>query len=135
MGASEVLDAFVIELPLPPKILSPNGAQGRMWVKAKAKKWYREGCYYMALQAMPKGWAAIRVELDVEYRCSGTSEGYAPRDSMNAMAAMKAGIDGLIDAGVAPDDSNAHLSWGALSLITRRSPKGDGITITVRKQS
>jgi Holliday junction resolvase RusA-like endonuclease len=126
----------VIELPLPPKALSPNHVvrtKGRYHAKRRATKDYRLVCAMTADAAIPRSWLAGRVVLDVEYRCAKKALGYVARDMQNALSAMKAGVDGLIDAGVAPNDSKAFLSWGALSLITRQSPKGDGITVTVRR--
>lgn len=130
MGEEGVL---VIELPLPPKVLSPN-VRSHWGAKARATKAYRAGCCEMADAAVRRArWIAGRVVLDVEYRCSQKSAGYVAKDVQNAISAMKAGVDGLVDAGVAENDSKAHLTWGIFDLVTRKSAKGDGITVTVRR--
>ena len=85
-----------VVLPWPPKALNPNGRLH--WAKtARAKKSYREACYYTARAAglsaasfspAPK----LALELVV----------YPPdkrlRDVDNIVASLKAGLDGLADA-------------------------------------
>lgn len=81
-------------LPWPPKELSPNARLH--WTKvSKAKKAYRDACYYLALQAGAKSFKASgKVAIDLTF--------YPPdrrhRDDDNMLAAMKAGRDGLADA-------------------------------------
>lgn len=102
--------------------------------KARATKKYRHDCGYRLLAAKPRGWARCAVVIDVEYRCSRDANGYAPRDVQNAIAALKAGIDGMADAGIIPGDSKKFLSWGRFDLVTTMNPKGDGVTLIVRAQ-
>lgn len=122
----------MIELPLPPKVLSPNVTGAHWGTKKRAIKRYRQTCWALALQASPPGWARGSVEIDMHYRCSRNAVGYVAKDTANALAAMKAGIDGLIDAHVAIDDSKHYLTWGALSLLTTKSDRGDGVTLIIR---
>lgn len=100
-------------------------------VKVRATRKYRQLCAWLAQQARPLGWSPRRLEIHVEYRCSRGAAGYAPRDVQNAIAALKAAIDGALkDAGIVPDDSARWLAWGRTSLVTRKSAKGDGVTLT-----
>lgn len=123
----------MIELPLPPKTLSPN-VRAHWATKAEATKDHRFSCGVLARAQMPRGWVACAVEIDMQYRCSRRAEGAVVKDVQNALSAMKAAVDGLVDAGIAPNDSKKWLTWGAVSLITVKSSKGDGVTIIVRKQ-
>lgn len=130
MGEEGVL---VIELPLPPKVLSPN-VKTHWGKKTRATKAYRSDCADIAfVEVRRAAWVPRRVVLDVEYRCSQKAAGYVAKDVQNAISAMKAGVDGLVDAGVAENDSKAHITWGAFDLVTRKSAKGDGVTVTVRR--
>lgn len=45
--------------------------------------------------------------------------GYRPRDVPNAIGAMKGTIDGIVDAGVIPDDDAKHLSIGSVTIVRR----------------
>lgn len=126
---------FAVELALPPKALSPNHVvrtKGRYHAKRRATKSYREECFYQTKAAMPAGWGPRAVGLTVEYRCSRFAIGYVARDEQNAIAAMKAAIDGMVDAGMAPNDSKNYLTWDAVALVTVKCLKGDGITVIVR---
>jgi hypothetical protein len=95
---------FSVVFDLPPKILSPNVTGAHWSTKRKATRKYRGDCKVLASLALPKGWQAQHVVLDVAYRCGPRSHGYAPLDVQNAMAALKAMVDGLVDAGVVADD-------------------------------
>jgi hypothetical protein len=82
-------------------------------------------------------WKPESVVIDVEYRACRGAGGYHAYDAGNAIASLKAGIDGLVDAGIAKNDSKARLSWGEFTLLTtqrevKRSGKPPGITVTVR---
>lgn len=128
------MSEFTLHLPLPPKELSPN-VRAHWTVKARATKAHRVASWACAKQQMPKAWKACAVELDMEYRCSRDAEGYVAADIANALSSTKAAIDGLVDAGIAPNDSKKWLTWGRVSLITRKCEQGDGITVTVRAKT
>lgn len=108
-------------LPLPPLSVSPNVASHRHWrQRADGTAEYRmlaKGCFN---RDKPSGWSATRVVVSMDYYCTKTSRGYRPRDTMNAIAAMKAAIDGMADAGIVPNDSKRFVSWGGLRLFTTR---------------
>jgi hypothetical protein len=92
-------------------------------VKAKARRSYRE-----AAQEAAKGihlldeWQPIRpVKILAEFYCGPGTIGkllgivqkglYRPNDADNAIGSLKSFIDGLVDAGMVPDDSHKWISW------------------------
>jgi len=83
----------LIELPWPPKELSPNARVHRMQKAAKAKK-YRELCRIIALASKLTPPADGKIHLDILF--------YPPdrrkRDLDNLLASIKSGIDGIADA-------------------------------------
>lgn len=93
MSAAILPTSTLIELPWPPKELSPN-ARTHFHAKARAAKAYREQAYWIANAsplAMPsEGGIALRIEF------------YPPdarkRDLDNMLASFKAAIDGIADA-------------------------------------
>ena len=78
---------MILNLPWPPKDLNPN-SRSHWGTVARAKKKYRRECYYLAL-----GTKADPENITITF--------YPPRkgwDDDNAIAAFKAGRDGLADA-------------------------------------
>ena len=57
---------------------------------------------------------------------------YKPLDIQNAIGALKYTIDGIVVAGLLPDDSHKHLTWGPVELIrTKKACAGrNGIELT-----
>jgi hypothetical protein len=129
---------FTAQLDLPPAILSPNVTGAHWSAKTSAIRAYRKACWVAFWSARPSAWVRGPVELEVEYRCPRGSNGYVAYDVQNAMAAMKAGIDALVDAGVVETDSHHNVRWGRFTLITRADEmrargKHPGITIIVSR--
>jgi len=127
-------------VPLPPKALSPNGA-GRSWRAAqRPKAAYRQTVAAIARAAAQQaGWQTqewVRVHLtfhtSIHKRALVLDPGYRPRDTPNAVAAWKAGFDGLVDAGIVVDDDAAHLGMGAVT-IDRTGRPGVRVVITTEK--
>ena len=89
-----------IELPWPPKELSPN-ARVHFRAKAAATKAYREQAYWTAKTAYMRG-ELTRSELPAEGVISLRFEFRPPdarrRDLDNMLSSMKAGLDGIADA-------------------------------------
>jgi crossover junction endodeoxyribonuclease RusA len=85
---------MILELPYPPKELSPN--RPMHWAKkAKAKKEYRMTCWILALEAKIKAPGGDgKIEILITF--------YPPdkrhRDADNMVASIKSGLDGLADA-------------------------------------
>ena len=82
-----------IVLPFPPTELSPNGRLH--WaVLARAKKQYRELCYYNTLEQKAVAPKSDKIRLELTF--------YKPNrrsmDRDNLLARMKAGLDGVCDA-------------------------------------
>jgi crossover junction endodeoxyribonuclease RusA len=93
-------DTLTIELPLPPKELSPN-ARVHWARKADRVKWYRGRAWAEALAAQGRnvrGWKRATVQLTFYRKTRGRI------DTDNALASCKALFDGLTDAGVIEDD-------------------------------
>jgi len=128
-----------IEIPLPPQGVQQN--QRRHWREtAAAIRGYRLMCrgaaanagkvpvpvkihaeFFMGRSAQEKTWAQAR-------RARGLKPKpivYRPLDTMNAIAALKAAIDGIVDAGVLPGDSHKQVQWGDVNLYrTAKEHKG-----------
>ena len=125
--------AIVIELPLPPMALSSNGSHGHWSTKSGTAKAYRFACH-IAARATPR---MRGLELEQERRrvsytfgIKGARAGgyYCPRDVSNALAAFKAGQDGLVDAGILVDDSKR---WMELGTVTIDATVGPFVRVTV----
>ncbi len=95
---------MILELPWPPKELSPNARLH--WAKlAKAKKAYRAECAYLAIAQGIRKVEADKLHLSLTF-FAPTRRAY---DLDNALARMKAGLDGLADV-LGVDDSKWSLS-------------------------
>ena len=130
--------SFAVELPLPPKMLSPN-VRAHWAPKARAVKGYREVAAWEIRRAYGFRRRAVlpHVTIDVQYRCPHGAAGYVAYDEQNAIAALKSALDGLADAGIVKSDSKKYVSWGSIELVTTarelaRLGKTEGVTITVR---
>jgi crossover junction endodeoxyribonuclease RusA len=83
---------MIIKLPWPPTGLSPNARNH--WAKiAKLKKQYRESCFWHAMEQGARPIQSASLHLTLTF--------YPPTrrqyDLDNALARMKAGLDGLAD--------------------------------------
>ena len=93
-----------LELPWPPKELSPNARLH--WRKlAKAKKAYRAECGYLATEQGARRMTAGKLHLSLTF-FAPTRRAY---DLDNALARMKSGLDGLADV-LGVDDKHWSLS-------------------------
>lgn len=128
--------SYTFEFGLPPIECSPNW-RGHWAKKARAVKGYRTLC---AWEAVNHGYGALMFEsavVSVEYRAHRGAPGYHALDVQNAMAAMKAGIDALVDARILVNDSGKRVQWDEFRLMTTkreiaRKGNGYGVTVTVR---
>lgn len=108
-----------IELPWPPKELSPNARLH--WAKlAKAKKAYRAECAYLAIAQGIRKVEADKLHLSLTF-FAPTRRAY---DLDNALARMKAGLDGLADV-LGVDDSRWSLS------IARGDKTGGSVVVVI----
>ncbi len=101
------MDRLVVNISsLPPKEVSPN-YHGSLRAKMRATKLWREAAYFYARQACPGEFpnfdkAVVRITFQVP------SHAYI-KDDDNAIASMKAALDGCVLAGIVVDDSPEHL--------------------------
>lgn len=83
---------MIINLPWPPTGLSPNSRNH--WAKtAKLKKQYREACFWQAMEQGARPIHAASLHLTLTFY-PPTRRSY---DLDNALARIKAGLDGLAD--------------------------------------
>ena len=83
---------MIIKLPWPPTGLSPNARNH--WAKlAKLKKAYRESCFWQAMEQGARPMQASKLHLTLTFY-PPTRRAY---DLDNALARIKAGLDGLSD--------------------------------------
>lgn len=115
-------ETIVIALPLPNRCLSPNfpcaSLKGRFMRAAAAKKQRRMAKDATESAAAGAMWEAATIRA-VFYH---TKE--RRRDDVNALAMLKSAYDGIVDAGIIPDDDARHLTTtGAEFRIDRRCPR------------
>ena len=101
-------EKFLIILPLPPKVLSPNCAvatPGGRFAKAAAAKKYRVTTKrYVESELIESApWGKVFVKAAFFY---GTKR---RRDQDNAMFSLKAMYDGIVDSGLVADDTPGHM--------------------------
>lgn len=126
-----IVREVVVSLPLPDRALNPH-AKGTFWPKAKATKQAKSDAMLSAMSMKPYGFRGFKraiVEMDYDTSPSKADSGYRPMDVQNAVAAVKAYIDGCVQAGIVPDDDYKHLSWGSVRITRTGRP---GVTLTFR---
>ena len=92
----------VLDLPMPPKELSPNH-RGHWREIAPIRRDYRELCRLLAQNMMQHG-GKYPLPGPVVAEVTFTFPNRRRRDQDNALAALKACWDGLVDAGLLADD-------------------------------
>ena len=112
-------------LPWPPKTLSPNARQH--WASlARAKKAYRSRCAWAArAQGLQRIENAAKADLRAFMALTFCPPDKRARDLDNLIAAMKSGMDGLVDV-LGIDDSK----WG-LSIQWGEPRKGGAVLVAV----
>ena len=110
----------MIKLHWPPVELSPN-ARVHHHVSAKAKKAYRESCYWAARSCRMPMPDDGEILLSLEFRPPDNRR----RDLDNMLASIKAGLDGFADA----HEVNDH----RFALLLRRGEpvRGGAVLVTV----
>lgn len=105
--------AVCLELPFPPKQLSPNARVG--WrEKAKVTAQYREDCGWLAKNAwLTVGLVAPPVRATVTFVVPDRRK----RDLDNLLAMLKPAWDGLVDAGVLEGDDSERFSVGETNVL------------------
>lgn len=119
--------SLTFKVDLPPAEVSPNGRFHRR-EKARAIADYRKVVGFLAASEVHTlRWVApAKVRLSLLWGLKDGRKGggwfYHPRDADNAVAAAKALIDGLRDAGVIRDDNWASLKLGDVDATTEEGP-------------
>lgn len=124
------MNAFTATIPLPSTRLSPNLRKHWADFRSAVRAGRKEGWYWFR-RWKPADWKPVPVRINVLYHCPKSAAGYKPRDIENAIAAMKPMIDGMVDAGVIPDDSSRWLTWGEVRLLRTKNGNPPGVHITV----
>lgn len=139
-----------IILSLPPMALKAQ--QGtHPAVKQSATKKYRAEAHIEALSIMKKlklepfskpviidhTWLCSRnnFEKAMGADCPKKYRTYKPRDAGNAITALKAAIDGIVDSGLIKDDRAAFLKWGEFTPLTKHEDTNGrcGVILTIRE--
>lgn len=113
-AATAAAGRWVLELPFT-KPLSLND-RDHWRVKATRTATWRDAAGKLTRYAKIPKCTAITVELWYTPRDDG------PRDPLNLVASLKACEDGLVDAGVIPDDSSRYHT-SVMPQITRKGPE------------
>ena len=104
---------FAVKVPYPPRVIWPNG-RAHWSVKAGAVKTARTSAGLIALEALcgnpPPKWHRVRVSC--VWWVASSRGGAMSADRDNRIAALKASIDGLCDAGIIENDRGVE--WGAV---------------------
>lgn len=121
-ASKKTLRELTIVLPLPKRGMSaqPSGgwrskrgdiAEGRSAAKAVCESAMKAG----GVSGFPKATYTIRLFCDAKK--ARAQKAYIPRDDGNAIQAVKAYIDGCVDAGLLPDDSHKFLKLGEFPAV------------------
>lgn len=112
------MKSLAITLPLPPPALSPN-ARVHWAAKAKAARAYRAAAWITALAELGRRpaprWPRATARITFAHRARRR------RDADNALASLKAAIDGLRDADIIEDD--AGLAFAPIVFTTTPPPE------------
>lgn len=141
-------------IDLPPRLLSPNGiGKSKHFSKRfKAVAAYRSAGMAACLKAMTDAkWERVAKGATRKVRISATwFEGwspfeqgtrmslfYRPTDEQNAWIALKAALDGFVDARLVPDDTAKHVKLGDCELKVKPADHGGrcGIDIEIEEVS
>ena len=105
------MSAITIRLDWPPRELSPNFRAKHWSIPARAKREYRKACWADARKAK---------DFSTTYPLTGPLEAHVTfltnteqrMDLDNLIASLKAGLDGVADAGVIDNDKDI-VSWSS----------------------
>ena len=131
---------------LPPGV-SPNGApvRTRAGKLTRSRHWSHKARGAALLRASARS-AAMVYARDVRYerarisvtlrvcrdpRVAALSPAYRPTDEDNLLAACKGFLDGLVDAGIVPDDSSAHIEIGRARFELVSAARDEGLFVLV----
>ena len=121
----KALTTLTVTLPLPPRACWQNH-RGHWSKGSRAKRQQRDTAKLHALAALNRAepkWQKATVLFEFYWPDKRR------RDPLNAMAAMKAAVDGLVDAGVLADDDQLMPETPAFA-VDKKNPR---VVVTVRK--
>lgn len=115
-------ESVVIVLPLPARILSPNcpaGTRGGRFARAAAAKRYKR-LALLATEEAANGMTWERATILARFFHKTKRR----RDDVNHLAMLKSAYDGVVMAGLLPDDDREHLrTIGAEFYIDKKNPR------------
>ena len=115
-------ESVVIILPLPARILSPNcpaGTRGGRFARAAAAKRYKR-LALLATEEAANGMTWERATILARFYHKTKRR----RDDVNHLAMLKSAYDGVVMAGLLPDDDREHLrTIGAEFYIDKKNPR------------
>lgn len=120
-------ESATIVLPLPPRVLSPNGQHGHWTRRAaalkKCRRLAKEATLAEGIQTGP--WE--RAEMKATFYHAQKRR----RDGANYNAMLKGYIDGIVDAQLAVDDDSDH--WSTLPPDFKQDREFPRVEIVVRR--
>jgi len=117
-----------LELPFPPRVLSPN-ARVHWRQKAAAAAEYREQCGWAAKEAVQR---VGRLEPPVHADVTFTLPSRRRRDADNLMAMLKPAWDGLVDGGLLQDDRVGMFELGQPKVRYDHELYAPAVTVVLR---
>ncbi len=124
---------LIISVPmLPPQSVSPNARVH--WTRAwQDKRIYGEAVFLCAIDARNRSedftpFEIARIDLELVYPVERT------RDTDNATASFKSGLDSLVHTGILKGDDSKHLHWGNV-IITVNKEKTPKTIITLTEET
>lgn len=111
-----------LELVHHAKVVSLNAERSAHWTKRhELTQSWREAFYFLALQARHDPFEKPVVITAQPYQAKNTLA-----DAGNALPSVKAGVDGIVDAGLLPDDSP---DWVSALLLMAPKRGDDGLVL------
>lgn len=128
------LRTITFNVPLPYRSLSPNNNNNH-WASRRREPYRRAVAETATIERINHRWGepAERVRVSLLFGTKHTREqrqvtrgsdyaDYSPLDVPNAIAAFKAGFDGLVDAGLFTDDRYSVMSLGSVDISREDGP-------------
>ena len=101
--------------------------RGHWAVKARRTKAWRTAAGYLAARARLGAHDQVHITAHIHKR---TRRKY---DAHNLQPTLKAIVDGLVDAGLVPDDTNEHVT-GPDARMGEARPDQPGVTLTITER-
>lgn len=121
------MSVLTFDVDLPPRECSPNSREDRRGT-ARIRAKYRDDVAWLAVAARqsmgvePFALDPGRISLTFATKGARMVGCYSARDADNALAAFKAGLDGLVIGGIFRDDSAVHVTIGEIRIDPSDGP-------------